>query len=99
MICETITETSNIFVQGNYDAEAIFVVDTEESSITINDITVKNISGEIVIDGFDKLVQQDGTNKFIDCDMTDFPILTPGVNTITVSGAATVTVKYYPIYV
>ncbi len=92
------TETSDIFVNGNYETECRFIINTEKDSITVNGISINNISGEIIIDGIKKVVLQNGANKFIDCDMTDFPKLNPGNNTISITEGATVIVQYYPIY-
>lgn len=94
-----INQSTNIFVEGNSSTECRYIIDTQSKSIQINNITVNNISGQIVIDGMDSLVQQDGKNKFADCDMVSFPILYPGNNEITITGNATVVIQYYPVYV
>lgn len=93
-----LTESNSIFVNGNLPTECKITINTNAKSIKINDITVKNIGGEIVIDGINKLVQQNGGNKFIDCDMTEFPKLYPGINQINISVAATVCIEYYPMF-
>lgn len=69
--------------------------------VSIASITVKNITSEVVIDGIKKTVVMDGSNKFVDTDLVEFPTLQPGGNTITVSDptAVDVTVQYYPVYV
>lgn len=95
----TLNGSSSIFVEGNCETECRFIIDTPLSTLTINDILIKNISGQIVIDGMETLIQQDGVNKFADCDLVDFPSLTPGNNEIVISGPATVVIQYYPIYV
>lgn len=94
----TLTESSPVFIEGNCETECRYIIDTPNSSLQINNITINDISGQIVIDGMESLVQQDGINKFADCDMISFPTLSPGNNQIEISGAAKVVIQYYPIY-
>ena len=98
MHIETLTKTADIYVEGNYPAEAIYRISGASGSVTVNGITVKNISGEVVIDGMKKTVTQNGINKFGDTDMTSFPKLNIGQQTVQITGTATVEVSYYPIY-
>ena len=93
-----LTQSGNIFVAGNSDTECRFIIETSADSITINGITITNINSTIVIDGIKKVAQEDGLNKFLDCNMTTFPVLTPGLNQIEFNQPATVFVEYYPIY-
>jgi len=99
MITETITETSDIKVQGNYKTEVRYTITPSSAIVTINGITINEATGEIiVIDGVDCLVTENGINKFADCDMTEFPCLETGTQTIQISGASSVKIEYYPIY-
>jgi len=43
-------------------------------------------------------VTEGGVNKFNDTDMTEFPTLETGTQTIDISGASSVKIEYYPIY-
>jgi phage-related protein len=97
------TETGAIDVKGNCKAPAIITIENAaSSSVTVNDITVKDIAATVIINGFDKTVfETDGvvtSNKYKSCDMTRFPSLDPGVNMINISGAARITIEYQPIY-
>lgn len=98
----TLTETGSIFVDGNYKTPCVLKITTEASSATVCGISVDNISGVVVIDGYKKTVTEDGINKFGDTDMTEFPKLNPGYREVGISaeGGADITVEisYYPIY-
>lgn len=54
----------------------------EKSRIAINGLKTNK---PIVIDGVKKLITEDGANKYADAEIWNFPMLTPGVNTITFS--------------
>ena len=99
---EVFTETGTINALGNIEAPAIITIENASGTVTVNDITVKNITKKVVINGYDKTVMEiDGvveSNKFKDCDMTKFPSLDPGPNLIDITGDATVTVEYTPIF-
>lgn len=96
------TETGSIFAFGNCNAPAIITIEGTSGSVTVNDITVNNITAKVVINGYEKTVKEiDGvteSNKFKDCEMTKFPSLNPGTNIIDITGEATVTIEYTPIY-
>ena len=102
METEVLTETGSVFNIGNCKAPAIITIEGASGSVTVNDITVDNISKTVVINGYDKTVMEvDGavtSNKYKDCTMTKFPSLDPGTNMIAITGTATVTVEYTPIY-
>lgn len=91
---------SSITVKGNYKTEARFTMTATGSTVIVNGITVSNVASgaTIVIDGIDCFVKQNGTNKFDDCDLTEFPMLQVGMQAITFSGANSVKVEYYPIF-
>ncbi len=101
---KTLTATGSIFVDGNYPTPAILKITTSATSATVCGITITNIDGVILIDGYKKKVTQDKngaiTNKFADTNMTEFPKLTAGYHeiAITASAAITVEVSYYPLY-
>ena len=99
---ETFAETGTIYARGNLQAPAIITIEDASGTVVVNGITVKNITKPVVINGYDKTVMEiDGVvkrNKFKDCDMTKFPSLDPGPNLIEITGDATVTVEYTPIF-
>lgn len=66
------------------------IVPNTLSSVVINGITVSNLSADVstnvvVVDGINGVITCNGENKFLDTDITEFPMLTPGDNTITIS--------------
>lgn len=99
---EVFTETGSFIALGNLEAPAIITIENASGTVVVNDITVNNISKTVVINGYDKTVMEtDGvveSNKFKDCTMTKFPRLYPGPNLIEITGDATVTVEYTPIF-
>lgn len=96
----TLSASGSISVEGNYKAAAIFKLTpaTGTTEMTVNGIKVKNISGTVVVDGMNKTVMQNGVNKFADAEMTEFPYLSKGDNSITIAGNGSVEISYYPIY-
>ena len=102
MESKVLNGSGSVDVRGNYKSPAIFTIENATGTVTINDITVNDVEDTVIINGFDKTVMQtDGVisrNKFKDCEMTKFPSLNPGVNIITITGAAKVTIEYTPIY-
>lgn len=79
-----------------------FTVPEALTSIRIAGILIKNVNAndEIVIDSQNRVVTQNGINKFADTDLLEFPLLKPGKNSIDssqlqISG----TISYYPIYI
>ena len=68
------------------------------SSMTFQGITISS-SRPVTIDGFYTTVKNDlGNNVFGDTTMTEWPKLTPGENTITMTGVAKAEISYYPIW-
>ena len=95
-----ITQTSSVNVKGNYPAMVKYsIVVSSGTEFKIEGISIIGITGStIVIDGIDGLITEDGVNCFEKTDLTEFPSLAPGTQTITIEGTGTVTVEYYPIY-
>lgn len=50
----------------------------------------------LVLDGIRRTVLRSGRNALAQCDLTRWPLLAPGLNTVTAPDALTIT--YYPIY-
>lgn len=86
-------------IKGNYKTGVRISIIPNDTTVTVNDITISNVVGaSIVVDGIDCFVLEDGQNKFVDTEMTQFPSLDVGAQTISVSGASSATLEYYPIY-
>lgn len=102
MVSKEFSSSGSIDVLGNHKAPAIITIENAAGTVTVNDITVRNVNHKVIINGFDKTVFETDdvvtSNKFKDCDMTTFPALNPGVNMIEISGAGKVTIEYQPIY-
>lgn len=98
---QTLTATGAVTVAGNYAAPAKFTINkTSGTTFQVNNMIYTGEDGaeEIVIDGFAKKVTKNGENVFSRMQMTSFPLLSPGSNTLTLTGAGTLTVEYQPIY-
>ena len=99
---EVFTETGSFIARGNLEAPAIVTIENATGTVVVNGITVKNISDTVVINGYDKTVMEtDGVtyrNKFKDCEFSRFPSLDPGPNIVEITGDATVTIEYTPIF-
>ncbi|WP_238907444.1 phage tail domain-containing protein [Clostridium sp. YIM B02506] len=109
-----ITETANrvstktINVPGNSETPAIVEI---TPSIALVDLvvtgpgetfTLKNLAAgqKIIVNGEDCTVLQGSTNRFSDYDSWDFPVLSPGANTITFSkSSCDVSIKYKPRWI
>lgn len=95
-------ELTSVYVQGNCEAPAIITITNATTDVTVNDITVKNIDGDIVINGLDKTVTETvngiPNNKYKDCEMTKFPSLKNGLNEIHKTGTARIEISYRPMY-
>lgn len=97
----TVSGVKTIAVGGNYETPAIIrlLPDAGVTQISVNGITIRNVNGEVTIDGIYTTVHDAaGNNKFADTDMTAWPTLQPGDNTITISDGVTAEISYYPIF-
>lgn len=100
--------TKSINVNGNIITPAIVeiipstdIIDIVLEGLANDPITIKNIKAnkKVIINGVEGTVTLDGSNKFADTDMWDFPFLKPGNNTIKFSkNNCNITIKYKPIY-
>lgn len=93
------TSSFDLFVKGNYETPAIIEAMCYGTEVTVAGITISNIYGTLVIDGLNCTVKQNSSNKFSYTDLTEFPKLQTGYNTIVISGNTSVKVSYYPIYI
>lgn len=97
------SESTEINCSSTVDTSCIIRIVPESplENITVYGITVSNVSDPVIIDGIAKKVTMNGINKFPDTDLTEFPLLHPGINTISVSdsSSAIITVEYYPTFI
>ena len=77
----------------------IDMIDFKIGGLSDQPIIIKNLkkNSKIIIDGIVGTVKVGNENKFNDTEMWEFPILSPGVNDITLSRSeCSVIIKYYP---
>lgn len=98
LITETLTATENIIVQGNRVTPCRLTVSGISGTVTVFGITISGLTGSVVIDGINGTVTQGNVNVFGNTDLTDFPKLKPGTNSIVVPSGCTVNIEYYPLY-
>lgn len=94
----TLTQTGTVNVGGNYKTPAVLSITSTENTVKVLGVTVQNAAGVVIIDGLKKTVTKDGMNKFSDTNLTVFPVLQPGQNTVEIEGASKVEVSFYPIF-
>lgn len=101
LVCSTLSGSGEVFNPGTDPSGVTYDITPESDleSFTINGIACKNLSAgkTFTIDGIDGKVQSDGVNRFADTDISEFPKIQPGLNTIAMSSPARVTVSFYPI--
>lgn len=91
--------SNTVNIKGNYKTAVRYRITPSGSELTVDGITVTGITGNmVVIDGINCTVTDGGVNCFERTTATEFPTLNAGTNTIVISGSATTTVEYYPIY-
>ena len=96
MVTIPLQKSGTIFCDGNREMDFILSL-TASGTAAIQGITIRNISGTVVLYGMKKTVMQNGKNKFADTDLLEFPKLQPGENRISFS-SGTAVVQYYPLY-
>lgn len=80
---------------------SVDLIDLRLDGLANDLIIIKNLKQgkKIIIDGKEGTVLEEGKNKFEDTDFWEFPFLTPGPNTITLSkNSCDVVIKYEPRY-
>lgn len=95
-----LTASGKVDADGNVETPMIVTLTPTSgvSSMTFQGITI-NSSRPVTIDGFYTTVKNDlGNNVFGDTTMTEWPKLTPGENTITMTDVAKAEISYYPIW-
>jgi len=109
-VTETLDHVASkaITVSGNLLTPAIVTVTAPINTSTLtltgfaDSITVNNLLANIprIIDGEVGTVMQSGVNKFGETDFWSFPVLQPGVNTITTSNSnCVITIAYKPRFI
>lgn len=81
---------------------SIALIDLTITGLGEDPIKIKNLlaNKKIIINSEDGTVLQDGTNKYGDTEMWNFPSLKPGVNAITVDKSSVdITIKYKPRFI
>ncbi|ADL50563.1 phage distal tail protein [Clostridium cellulovorans] len=106
-----ITVTANriysktVVVDGNIETPAIIEITPSANIIDMtitgfgSIFTMKNLTAgqKIIIDGEDRIVTQNGINKFADFEAFEFPKLQTGSNTLAFSkNTCDITIKYKP---
>ncbi len=95
---EVLSESGEIFVKGNSDTPTIFKIRSTTGAAIINGITISNMKSMVIIDGIEKTITENGINKFSDTNLTAFPVLKRGINSIVLSSGTSLEISYYPIF-
>lgn len=96
IFCESNTETQCI-VKAKFNS-----ISNTKYKVKLFGITIQSLSNgsEVVIDGVNGTLTENGINKFVDTDLIDFPVLRPGKNLIACTESdVTISVAYTPIYI
>lgn len=101
--------TKTINVAGNLSTPVIVeiipsvdIIDLQIDGLSDDTIIIKNLkqNKKIIINSEDATVLEEGTNKFIDTNMWEFPFLLPGANTIKINkNSCNIKIKYKPRYI
>lgn len=91
----------SIVVKGNMETPVVYEITPIATVISfkINDITVKNVemNKTLIINGEDCTITMDGKSDFENAELTSFPTLNSGINTIKVNtNKCKVKIKYKP---
>ncbi|RJV85776.1 hypothetical protein DWX45_16500 [Erysipelotrichaceae bacterium AF19-24AC] len=91
-----------VTIKGTYKAGIRYEITPHyNGEITVGGYTIHNIhtGKQIILDGENMLITEDGKNKYSDAMFTKFPSLEPGDHIITVSNTNADVVMYYsPVY-
>lgn len=88
-----------VSIKGNCEVPVKYTIEPgTDTTVSVNGITVHGVTATTIIDGIAAKVTMDKLNKFGDTDMVEFPKMSVGHNKMYVTGDATVTLEYYPIY-
>ncbi len=94
----TLSASGVIDAGGNMETPMIAKLTPSSSGMTFQGITITG-SDIVIIDGVHTTVKKtNGDNVFGRTNMTKWPTLLPGSNTITMSGISSAEISYYPIW-
>ena len=94
----TLSASGTVDVGGNMETPMIVKLTPSGSGMTFQGITITG-SNVVIIDGVHTTVKKtNGDNVFGNTDMTKWPTLLPGKNTITMSGVSSAEISFYPIW-
>ncbi len=100
---KTINVAGNLLIPAIVEITAgVDLVDLQIDGLSNDSIIIKNLHAnkKIIINSEDATVLEEGTNKFIDTDMWEFPFLSPGANKIKISkNNCNIKIKYRPRYI
>ncbi|MBS5114124.1 MAG: hypothetical protein KHY88_00225 [Erysipelotrichaceae bacterium] len=93
-----------IYIMPSVDMIDLKISGASRNKVTneLEDITLKNLKKgkQIIIDGINKTILEDGENKFHECEMWFFPSLAVGNNEITFSkNTCDIRIEYNPIFI
>lgn len=100
---KTINVAGNLLTPATVEiTPSIDIIDLQINGLSNDSIIIKNLHAnkKIIINSEDATVLEEGTNKFIDTDMWEFPFLSPGANKIKISkNNCNIKIKYRPRYI
>ncbi len=93
-----VSNGSVVNVEGNIETPITVLIQPSGDSMTFQGITITG-SSPVIINGLKTTVKDLlGNNVFGSTDMTRWPTLQPGENTISMSGATSAAISYYPLW-
>ena len=97
-----ISQTTSVYLPGNCETPLRLTVTPLTADVhefTVCGVTVKNVTEPVIIDGIKTTITSGGKNKFKDAaNLTEWPSISPGSTTITMTPGVKVHVEFYPIY-
>lgn len=99
------TDSYPIYYDGTAPAgyRIEFVAPSAMQSIVVQGIQITSIpaGAEIMIDGIEKTITQNGANKFAECNLVDFPVFEPSDEPVLITASPFVPLRigYYPTYI
>lgn len=94
----TLSSSGSITVKGNKQTPCRVTVANISGTVTVFGTTITGLTGTVVLDGIACKVTQGNVNVFGSTNLTEFPKLNAGANSITVPSGCTLTIEYYPLY-
>lgn len=82
---------------GSFDNAYIRVNPNTDDELKINFTRITQ-AYKFIIDGVDGKVTENGINAILKTDLVKFPYVVPGMNTVSINFAASITYEYYPTF-